>query len=76
MNNNSYGQGGYVSTDRFGRPYTRTGAKDKKGNGFPRGYVTIGKDLYQIEVGPSKKEGVECWLTVTKMDRNRQNRSL
>jgi hypothetical protein len=70
-----FGQGGYSSTDRFGRQFTRVGARDKKGNGYAKGYVEIKGKLYQIEVGPSQKEDVEYWLTVTEMPKN-NNRGL
>ncbi|HEY0971178.1 MAG TPA: hypothetical protein VGE02_09445 [Gemmatimonadales bacterium] len=45
------------------------GCKDKKGNGFPVGYVEIGGKLYKLEPSRSNKEGVEVWIRCTQMQR-------
>lgn len=54
-----------IKTDRFGNPYQVIGCRDKKGNGFPVGYVELGGKLYKLEPSPAKKDGVEAWIKVT-----------
>ena len=56
--------------DKFRQQYTVVGCKDKKGTGFPKGYLKIGGQLYKLEPSPAQKEGVETWIRVTKMKRS------
>lgn len=65
-----------ISTDKFGNPYQIIGMKDKKGTGFPRGYVELGGKLYKIEVSDSKKDGVEAWVRVTQVKKQSQRSSM
>ena len=65
-----------ISTDKFGNPYQVIGMKDKKGTGFPKGYVELCGKLYKIEVSDSKKDGVEAWVRVTQVKKQSQNRSM
>lgn len=53
--------------DRFGNEQVVVGLKDKKGSGFPKGYLEISGQLYKITTSRSNKDGVEEWVTVTKM---------
>lgn len=65
-----------VKTDRFGRPYTWTGLKDKNGSGYLKGYVTLKGVDYQVTVNPAKDpkdEAIEMWATVTKLDKKQQS---
>lgn len=67
-----------IGTDRFGNPQAIVGMKDKKGNGFPYGFVEIKGTLYKVEVSNSNKEGVEAWVKITKVTpraKNNQRRS-
>lgn len=66
--------GPIVRTDKFGNDYTVVGCKDKKGTGYPKGYIEIKGDLYKIEPSKSDKEGVELWVRVTKMKKNSGNK--
>lgn len=54
-----------ISTDRFGNAYQVVGCRDKKGSGFPVGYVELGGKLYKLEPSPANKEGVDMWVKVT-----------
>ncbi|MGL3000510.1 hypothetical protein [Flavobacterium sp. RSSB_23] len=54
-----------ISTDKFGQKYQVVGCKDKKGTGFPKGYVELGGKLYRLEPSNSNKDGVEMWIRVT-----------
>lgn len=56
--------------DRFGNEVVIVGLKDKKGTGYGKGFLEIGKTLFKIEVSPSQKEGVTEWVKVTKMKPN------
>lgn len=56
--------------DRFGNNYELAKCRDKKGNGFFKGFVEIKGKLYAIEVQPQtstdKKYGDEImWVRVT-----------
>lgn len=53
--------------DRFGNPQVVVGLKDKKGTGYPVGYIEIGGQLFKVTTSPSNKEGVLEWVTLTKM---------
>lgn len=53
--------------DRFGNEQAVVGLKDKKGTGYPKGYIEIKGDLFKITTSPSNKEGVHEWVTLTKM---------
>lgn len=64
-----------ISTDRFGNPYQVIGCKDKKGNGFPSGYVELGGKLYKLEPSSSNKEGVDMWIRVTQV-KKQNNQSM
>ena len=57
----------FVRRDRFGRPTHLVGMKDKKGNGFPYGYLTLGNKTFKVEVSDSNKDGVEQWVKLTEM---------
>ncbi|MFN5771563.1 hypothetical protein [Flavobacterium sp.] len=65
-----------ISTDRFGNPYQVVGLKDTKGTGFPKGYAELGGKLYKIEVSDSKKEGVEAWVRITRVEQNKRQTSM
>lgn len=56
--------------DRFGNEQVVVGLKDKKGTGYPKGYIEIGSSLFKITTSPSNKEGVHEWVTLTKMKKN------
>jgi hypothetical protein len=56
--------------DRFGNEQVVVGMKDKKGTGFPKGYIEINNQLYKITTSASNKEGVAGWVTLTKMKKN------
>jgi len=67
--NNSFAQ-----TDRFGNAYKLVSCKDKKGVGFPKGFIEISGVTYKIEPsraleGKLDKNGVPilAWVKVTKM---------
>lgn len=62
-----------ISTDRFGNAYQVIGCRDKKGTGFPYGYVELGGKLYKIEPSESKKDGVDMWVKITAV--KKQNRA-
>ena len=53
--------------DRFGNEQVVVGLKDKKGTGFPKGYIEIGNQLFKITTSASNKDGVHEWVTLTKM---------
>lgn len=53
--------------DRFGNEQVVVGLKDKKGTGFPKGYIEVKGDLFKITTSQSNKEGVMEWVTLTKM---------
>lgn len=55
----------FIKTDRFGNPYQVVGCRDKKGTGFPVGYVELKGQLYKLEPSSAKKDGVEAWIKVT-----------
>ena len=57
--------------DKFGRNRDLVGLKDKNRSGFPKGYTEINGTLFQLTLSPSKKEGVEHWVTITEMPKNR-----
>lgn len=54
-----------ISTDRFGNSYQVVGCRDKKGNGFPVGYVELKGQLYKLEPSKAEKDGVDAWIKVT-----------
>ena len=58
----------FTNTDKFGNAYKIVKLKKNK-NGFPTGYVEIGNSLYKLDVSPAKKEGVELWLKLTKLNK-------
>lgn len=60
--------------DRFGNEQVVISLKDKKGTGFPKGYFEIGNQLFKVTTSPSKKDGVEEWVTVTKMKKQQGGR--
>lgn len=62
-----------AQNDRFGNPQVVVGLKDKKGTGFPKGYIEIKGTLYKITISDSKKEGVEAWVTLTQMPKQRNS---
>jgi len=64
----------YDRKDRFGNSYKLVGCKDKKGNGFPRGFVEIGGTMYKIEPSEANKEGVDYWVKITKMPKRSNSR--
>lgn len=66
--------GNYASTDKFGNRYKVVGCKDKKGTGFPVGYLEINGKLFKLEPSPANKDGVEVWIRVTEMKKQQQNR--
>lgn len=59
--------------DRFGNDYAVIGCKDKKGTGFPVGYITIGGKTYKLEPSQANKEGVEMWIRVTKLNKRQSS---
>ena len=68
-----------MRVNRFGRLESVSGCKIKQrtnrktGEVFDiaTGYVEIPKPgLYKIEVNESKKEGVEAWVKITKVEQN------
>jgi hypothetical protein len=59
-----------ANQDRFGNEQVVVGLKDKKGTGYPKGYIEIGNQLFKITTSPSNKEGVHEWVTLTKMKKN------
>lgn len=65
-----------ITNDRFGNPYQVIGCKDKKGTGFPKGYVELGGKLYKLEPSPASKEGVEVWIKVTAVKKQTQSSSM
>lgn len=60
--------------DRFGNEQVVVGLKDKKGTGFPKGYIEIGNQLFKITTSSSNKDGVHEWVTLTKMKKNQGGR--
>ena len=62
----------YVSTDKFGQKYQVIGCKDKKGTGFPKGYITLKGKLYKLEPSKSNKDGIEMWIRCTEV-KNQNN---
>lgn len=58
-----------AQNDRFGNPQVVVGLKDKKGTGFPKGYIEIKGTLYKITTSPSNKDGVHEWVTLTQMSK-------
>mgnify|MGYP000364261049 CR=1 FL=1 len=56
-----------ASLDKFGNKYTVVGCKDKKGDGFPKGYIELSGKLYKLEPSKSNKEGVDVWIRVTEV---------
>lgn len=60
--------------DRFGNEQVVIGLKDKKGTGFAKGYFEIGNQLFKVTTSPSNKEGVNEWVTVTKMRKQQGGR--
>lgn len=56
-----------VSTDRFGQAYQVIGCKDKKGTGFPKGYIELKGKLYKLEPSNANKDGVDMWIRVTEV---------
>jgi hypothetical protein len=63
-----------ANQDRFGNEQVVVGLKDKKGTGYPKGYIEIGNQLFKITTSPSNKEGVHEWVTLTKMKKNQTGR--
>jgi len=68
--------------DKFGNPYELVSCKDKKGDGFSKGFVELKGQLYKIEPSMSSKGKVDkygnpvlYWVKITKMAA-RQNVSL
>ncbi len=66
--------GNYISKDKFGNEYQVVGCKDKKETGFPKGFIEIKGQLYKLEPSESKKEGVEVWIKVTKMEKRKTSK--
>lgn len=60
--------------DRFGNEQVVVGLKDKKGTGYPKGYIEIKGDLFKITTSNSNKEGTLEWVTLTKMKKNQSGR--
>lgn len=65
----------FVTQDKFGNDRMVVGLKDKKGNGFPKGFAKIGGKLFKIEYSESNKEGVEGWVTITKTKKRNTSNS-
>lgn len=65
-----------ISTDRFGNPFQLIGCKDKKGNGFPYGYVELGGKLYKVEPSSAQKDGVEYWVKITAVKKRSSHQSM
>ncbi|RKQ43130.1 hypothetical protein BXY85_3749 [Roseivirga pacifica] len=65
-----------TSVDKFGNTYAVVGCKDKKGTGFPKGYIEIKGQLYKLEPSDSQKDGVACWIRVTKMNNRKSGGGL
>lgn len=59
--------------DRFGNEYIVVGCKDKKGTGFPKGYIEIKGQLYKLEPSDAQKDGVEMWVKVTKINKQKKS---
>lgn len=62
-----------MSVDKFGNSYAVVSCKDKKGTGFPKGFIEIKGKLYKLEPSPSQKEGVDMWIRVTEMKKQNSN---
>lgn len=66
----------FVNTDKFGQAYQVVGCKDKKDNGFPAGYVTLGGKDYKLEPSPANKDGVHTWIRVTAVKKQDRKTSM
>jgi hypothetical protein len=65
----------FVTKDKFGNNKMVVSLKDKKGNGYPKGYGEIKGKLYKFEYSDAKKDGVEGWVSVTEVSkRDNSNR--
>lgn len=61
-----------AKVDRFGNEYKNVACKDRKGRGFPAGFITITRPgTYKLEPGSSNVDGVDAWVRVTRTQ-NRQ----
>jgi uncharacterized membrane protein YgcG len=60
-----------AKSDKFGRPFVNVACKDRKGNGYCAGVVRIGAQLFKVEPGESKTDGVMAWVRITKLDAQR-----
>lgn len=61
-------------TDRFGRPSKPIAIKPSKKNGFPKGFVELNGQLYEVTTSPAKNPKnpeVIGWVTLTKLQRRR-----
>lgn len=54
-----------INTDKFGQSYQVVAMTDKKGTGYPSGYVELKGVLYKLEPGASNKAEVAGWLRIT-----------
>lgn len=62
--------------DRFGNSQAVIGLSDKKGMGYPRGFVKIGSKNYKVEVSSSNKDGIETWVTLTAVTAKKRTNGL
>lgn len=69
----------YANKDRFGNDYTVVGCYDKKGKGYPVGYVELKGQLYKIEPSEAQKdkqnrkgEDLLSWVKITKVQKRSQ----
>ncbi|NER13540.1 hypothetical protein GWK08_08840 [Leptobacterium flavescens] len=60
----------YMTKDRFGNDKIIVSLKDKKGSGYPKGYLETHTGLWKVEVSKSNKEGIEGYVSLTKVNRN------
>ncbi len=61
--------------DRFGNNQAVVALMDKKGTGYPKGYVKIKGKTYKIEVSESNKDNVERWVTITAVSKRSSSRN-
>ncbi len=61
--------------DKFGNNQAIVALQDKKGNGYPKGYVKIKNKLYRVETASSNKDGVEAWVTLTEVSKRGNSRN-
>lgn len=64
--------------DRFGNRQAVVALIDKRGNGYPRGFVKVGGKNYKVEYSESNKDGVDGWVSLTLVTRksNKNNGGL